>query len=169
MPDKTLEGGKELPPNQNEKGKDTTPSTAEEYAAALEKVKKNTVSREEYEKLRAEHSTLIEKTANGELISEPEPEADTRDYKQIAADFLKNNEGATNLDRATELLKYRDKMLKAGKYDPFTPNSKFKATTQSERETSERVADVLRECVEKCGGDPEVFNQLLERHSVRGK
>ena len=169
MPDnKDLESGKQTSPNQNEQGKSASPSTAEEYAAALAKVRKETVSRAEYDKLRAEHSALIDKAASGELIRpEPEPEADKRDYKQIAADYLKNNTGALNLDRVKEGLKYREAMLKAGKYDPFAPYDKNRATTDSELKAAERVATVFQECVDKCNGDPEIFNRLLEEHTRR--
>lgn len=138
-------------------------TTAEEYAAAIKELKEKSVSREDYDKLRADHSALIKKVAEGQ--TDNVVDADTSKEKtldEIKEDILKNK-SMSNLDYVKNALSYRKQMIEKGKGDPFAPNYRDRPVSESELASAEKVATILQECVDNSNGNNELFNSELQR------
>jgi len=153
------------PKNQNLKPndsrKDIKSLTADEYLAALKKQKENSVPKEEYEHLKAEHSKLVQDLADGKnniTVDTSKPETvPTKDLmKKILTD-----KNMSNLEYVETALKMRKQMLEEGKPDPFAPLGYRRPTTRDEADTAERVAKQFQECVDGANGDPAIFNEIL--------
>lgn len=152
----------EKPDPKNESGT-STPSTADEYAAAIKELKDKTVSREEYEKLRGEHKALTKALAEGKKPEVVEVDTSTEKTTDELKAFILKNKDMSNLDYVKNALELRERMLKSGKPDPFAPNSRLRPTTEQELANAKKVADILQECVDASNGDSRVFNTELQR------
>ena len=69
----------------------------------------------------------------------------------------------TNLEYVTKALELRDQLIAAGKPDPFLPYGEKIAPTNEDVEAANRVAKVLRECVDYADGDSSIFTNELQR------
>lgn len=133
------------------------------YIEALAEMKKNTVSREEYNKLMAENKQLVDAMVNGESIQMPTPEPEVN-LDELRNDlFTKEN---TNLAFAEKALELREELLKRGEKDPFVPHGHNYVPTDNDIESAEKAADALRHCVDVANGDPNVFQNELQRIMV---
>lgn len=147
---------------QNVSGEQTQGTTAEEYARAIKDLKANSVSREEYDRLRAEHSTLTKALAEGKSVDPVDEPKNEKTIEEIVKDVLGNKQ-MNNLDYVKQALSYREQMLEKGKADPFCPNSRVRPNTRDDIDKAEKVARILKECVDAANGSSELFNSELQR------
>ncbi len=156
MPDKTEEVKEVVTPDGTEKN----------YLEAIEKLKANSVNRDEYEKVLAENKQLLESIVNGTAESEKGSE---REEETIDLDELRNslfNEENTNLEYATKALKLRQELIKRGETDPFLPYGQKILPTDEDIAAADRVAKALEDCVEYAQGDSDIFTTELQRIMV---
>ena len=130
-------------------------------------LKKNTVPREEYLKLKHQMATLMDGLQTGDEPEEPEdpgskPEYKTREPKVIAEEFLGKDRSLTNLSYVEHALELRKSVMERGGRDPFLPNDPNFAIQESDIEAAEFTATALQALVDKAAGDPNVFRGLLE-------
>ena len=140
--------------------------TTTDYIEAIAQLKKNSVDRSEYDKLRAENKRLIDAVVNGQPGQE-EQVAVKHSKEQI--DDLRNElfnspRELTNLEYVTKAMELREALIENGEPDPFLPVGKQISPTRDDLEGAEKVAQVYRECIEYAEGDSEVFtNELMRR------
>ena len=132
------------------------------YIEAIKEIKENSVAKEEYLKLKEENKQLLKSLVNGETrqVEEKEP---------VDIDALRNdlfNKDLSNLDYITKSLQLRDELIERGEKDPFLPYGKNILPTDDDIEKAEKVANVLKECVEIANGDSGVFTNELQRRLV---
>lgn len=156
-----------MPENEtklNEQQKNVADPKKEEgidtFLKAAEDVRKNTVSKEEYEKVKTENKKLTEFILEGgdetsKTSTKPEVRSKAELQKVLA------NEETNNLEYTKAALELRQQLIDEGKRDPFLPNSSQIPTTSIDVEGAEKVAKVLQECVDESEGDPETFNFLF--------
>jgi len=153
-------------PKPNDSEKAYKPFTADSYAAALKKQKENSVPKDEYEKLKAEHEKLIADMIEGKnqplVVDTSKPE--TVATKDLVKKIL-NDKNLSNREYVKTALQMRNQMLDEGKPDPFAPIGFKRATTREEAETAIRVAKELQDCVDRSTDDVS-FNDLL-RNKLR--
>ena len=134
----------------------------EDYLAAIKDLKQNTVSRDDYEKLKAENKKLLNSVVNGQVV-EVEAGPAYRDVS-IIRDELFNHEH-NNLEYIKLALELRNTLIAKGETDPFIPVGKQISPTREDLEAAERVAQVYQECVDYADGDSALFTQELMRRT----
>lgn len=123
-----------------------TIQTADEYAEAIKTLKEKTVSKEEYDKVVAEKSTLVKALAGeGPVPDSVQKQAQPADLQELRRKFL--NAGEENLSNAEYIktaLELRKAAIAAGELDPFIPaGAKVKPTPQDVAKAQE-VADTFQ-------------------------
>lgn len=135
----------------------------QDYLTALKELKQNSVNRQDYDKLKAENKRLIDSIVNGQEIN-VEAQKPQRPIEDLRDELF--NKNLTNLQYITDALELRDRIIQSGEPDPFLPIGKQIFPTDDDVKTANRVADVLKECVEYANGDSQVFTNELNRRLV---
>ena len=134
----------------------------QDYVAAINELKQNSVDRSKYEELKAENKKLLNSIVNGQTVDVPKgPE-----YREIGVirDELFNHEH-NNLEYVKLALELRDTLIAKGEPDPFLPIGNQVSPTAFDEETAQKVADIYRECIEYADGDSALFTQELQRRT----
>ena len=138
---------------------DNTP----DYIGEIQKLRDNTVSKEDYERLREENKRLISSLANGESIGvEPKAKPDINELRKKVFE----NEHQSNLEYWENVLNLRQALIDSGKNDPFLPYGHKIVPTTEDVECANRVAEVVKECIEYADGDSQLFTNELNRRTV---
>ena len=138
---------------------DNTP----DYIGEIQKLRDNTVSKEDYERLREENKRLISSLANGESIGiEPEAKPDINELRKKVFE----NEHQSNLEYWENVLNLRQALIDSGENDPFLPYGHKIVPTTEDVECANRVAEVVKECIEYADGDSQLFTNELNRRTV---
>ena len=138
---------------------DNTP----DYIGEIQKLRDNTVSKEDYERLREENKRLISSLANGESIGiEPKAKPDINELRKRVFD----NEHQSNLEYWGAVLELRDAVIDSGAPDPFLPQGHKVVPTTEDFECANRVAAVVKECIDYAYGDSQLFTNELMRRTV---
>ena len=148
-----------------------TPTPAEEgtedYVAAIAELRRTTVPMDDYNKLREERRKLINALVSGKtpegLVPEEETAANPDDLRKKL--FGPGSDNLTNLEYVETALSLRDSLIGAGERDPFLPIGDKVQITSDTVDTAERVATILRECVEFAQGDSGIFTAELQRRT----
>lgn len=133
------------------------------YLEEIKKLKENSVSKDEYNKVLEENKKLLEKYINGE-IEEPTKVQEKVDKDALRKDIFSGN--LTNLDCTKKTLELRKAIMDEGGLDPFLPKGREIVLEDSDYVAAQRVAEGLQHCVEVANGDPALFTQELQRIMV---
>lgn len=135
---------------------------AQVYIAEIQRLKRSTVSIEQYQNLLEDNKRLIQSLASGER-GEAEGASAGATLEELRKK-LSNPEDMTNLEYVTTALELRERIMESGGDDPFLPNGTHARATAADREAAERVAAVMQECVDAADGNDGVFTaQLMAR------
>jgi hypothetical protein len=136
-----------------------------DYVAAIQELQNNTVSKDQYNKLRAENKKLLDALVSGGSIENPvqKPEVD---IDALRKELFNKDAQLTNLEFIEKSLELRDALLDKGEPDPFLPIGSRISPTPEEARIAENVADIYRECIDYANGDSEVFTNELMRRTV---
>lgn len=134
-----------------------------DYISAISEMKKNSVTRESYDKLKSENKQLLDALVNGkELeIKREEPV----DIAKLRKDLFNKDGHMSNLEYVSTALKLRDALIEKGERDPFLPYGDKVTLTAEHYDKAETVAAVLKECVEFAEGDSGIFTAELQRRT----
>ena len=132
----------------------------QDYLAAINELKQNSVDRSKYDALKAENKRLIDSIVNGTDIGQV-----TVEEKESIEELRRkvNNPHQTNLDYWTNVLKLRDALIEEGYEDPFVGASSQYTPTLVDYDNANKVATVFKEMVEVADGDPDVFLNEYQR------
>ena len=134
-----------------------------DYISAIKEMKKNSVSKKAYDKLREENKQLLDSLINGKEIELPK-QKEPVDINKIRASLFDENRPLSNLEYVSNALKLRDELLERGEADPFLPYGQNISPTDEDITKADRVATVMKECLEYADGDSELFtNELMRR------
>lgn len=139
-----------------------------DYIEAIKKLKENTVSKEDFNKVKEENKKLLNAVLNDQKVEQPERKKTVdelkADYKKLKLELSHAQEdGITNLEYVDKALKLRNTAMNLGLPDPFVPNSSFPGPDDNDFNTAQKVADKLQECVDEANGNPAVFRNLFEQ------
>ena len=153
--------------SNSESGADVQVDTGK-YIEAINTLKKNSVSRQDYDKLKEENKTLLESILNQNPQTEANTaeEQETVDLDKLRKKMFSTESELTNLEYVESALQLRDTLIAQGEPDPFLPWGEKIIPTAEDEEAAERVAKVFRECVDYAQGDSEVFTNELMRRTV---
>lgn len=134
-----------------------------DYIEAIKNLKENSVSKEEYLKLKEKNKQLLNSLVNGEV---PQGEVAEKpiDIEKLRENAFKDNQ--TNLEYIQNALALRQAVMDSGGVDPFVPNGMKILPTDEDFETAQRVADVFQECVDIADGDSAIFTNELQRRTI---
>lgn len=152
MPDETVNN---VTGNQVD---DMTP----DYLAAINELKANSVDRQKYEELKAENKKLLDSIVNGTEVALPRDEK--KSIEELRANYLKEDQ--SNLEFIDNALKLREALIAEGQPDPFLPIGEQILPTDEDVAAANKVATVLKECVDYADGDSNVFTNELQRRLV---
>lgn len=149
--------------NQNLTNESGTVVDNTDYIAAIQELKQNSVDRAKYDQLRAENKKLLDSIVNGSSVEMPAVE-EKKSIEELRAEYLKEDQ--TNLEYISNALKLREALIESGEPDPFLPIGSQILPTDEDIATANKVADVLKECIEYAEGDSAVFTNELQRRLV---
>ena len=135
---------------------DNTP----DYIAQIKNLKENSVSKEDYNKLKADNKKLIDALANGtqvEGVVEPKVSAVEKIQNLRKELFGSESNSMNDLDMVSKMLELRKEIIDNGGTDPFLPKGHKVRITDNDKECANRVARVLTECVEDAEGSNRRF------------
>ena len=144
----------------------TVEDNTQDYINAIKDLKKNSVDRSEYEKLRAENKKLIDAVVNARPGQEEQVlvKHSKEQIDDLRNDLFNSPRELTNLEFITKTMELREALMENGEPDPFLPVGKQISPTRDDIEGAEKVAQVYKECIEYAEGDSEVFtNELMRR------
>lgn len=134
-----------------------------DYVAAIQELQNNTVSKEQYQKLRTENKKLLDALVSGKSIDVPKEEkVEVNDLRKKLFD---RDCELSNLEYIDTTLKLRDALIAAGERDPFLPYGEKVHETAEQHDKANHVAEVLRECIEFADGDSGIFTAELQRRT----
>lgn len=138
----------------------------QDYISAINEMKQNMVSREEYEKVRADNKRLLDTVVHGQKQDEVvKEEVDVNALRQEL--FGKSRRDLSNLDFVDKALQLRKALIEKGEQDPFVMKAGRTSSPEADDfKKAERVASVLQECVDIADGNPDVFNNEFQRRLV---
>ena len=130
----------------------------------VQEIKKNTVSREEYDRQVDRNKQLTKALVENQTQKEqPTPQAP--DAQQLRTElFGSKKQDLNNLDYVTKALELRKQAIESGQRDPFLPTGGKDANSYTERERAERVASGLQQMVDEAKGNPDTFRRLMEEN-----
>lgn len=137
--------------------------TNEQYIEALAELRKNSVSREDYNKIKQENAQLLNTLVNGGTIS-PEEAPKRRSIDECRKAIFSDN--INNLEFAKASLELREQLIEKGETDPFLPYGQKIVPTEEDVAIANRVATTLQECIDYANGDSNVFTNELMRRTV---
>lgn len=134
-----------------------------DYIETIKQLKENTVSKDQYNKLKEENSKLLKSLVNGETIEQEKPKE--IDVKGIEKKLRTENNRIKNIEYAQMLLDLREADLAAGKPDPFLSPAN-RNPSEEDLAQCQKVADAFAYCIEYAEGDPESFTNELQKIMV---
>ena len=154
-------------PEENENVNVTVEDNTNDYIDQIKKLKENSVSKEDYDKLRLDNKRLIDALANGTQMDVVEPKVSTvENINNLRKKLFSKGSNLSNLDYCKTAIELRDALIENGERDAFLPFGHNVVTTESDIETANRVATVMKECIDYADGDSDIFTNELQRRTV---
>ncbi len=140
-----------------------------DYIAQIKNLKENSVSKDDYNKLKADNKKLIDALANGTpmegMVVEPKISA-VENINNLRKKLFSKESNLDNLEYCKTAVELRDALIEKGERDPFLPFGHNVVATDSDYETANRVATVMKECIDYADGDSDIFTNELQRRTV---
>ena len=130
-----------------------------DYISALNEMKQNSVSRSEYEKLKADNKRLLDSIVNG--TSEKAEVLPKKSIEELRKNFMK--EGVSNLDYWKNALELRERLIEEGHPDPMIPTGVRVAANQMDYDGVEKLVSGIQHCIDYADGDSQLFTNELQR------
>ena len=139
-----------------------------DYIDQIKRLKENSVSKDDYNKLKADNKKLIDALANGTPIyGKVEPKIDAvENINNLRKKLFSKGNNLNNLEYCKAAVDLRDALIENGERDPFLPFGHEVVATDSDYESANRVATVMKECIDYADGDSDIFTNELQRRTV---
>ena len=139
-----------------------------DYIDQIKKLKETSVSKDDYNKLKADNKKLIDALANGtQLEGKVEPKIDAIEkINELRKKLFSKGSNLDNLEYCKTAVELRDALIEKGERDPFLPFGHNVIATDSDNETADRVPTVMKECIDYADGDSDIFTNELQRRTV---
>ena len=146
----------------------TVEDNTNDYIEQIKRLKESSVSKDDYNKLKADNKKLIDALANGsQLESVVDSKVSSVDkINELRTKLCSKGSNLDNLEYCKTAVELRDALIEKGERDPFLPFGHNVVATDSDHETAERVANVMRECIDYADGDSDIFTSELQRRTV---
>ena len=148
-------------------GTESQIDTNQDYISALNEMKKNTVSKEAYDKLREDNKKLLDTIVSGQSLEQTEVKQEV-DVDALRKElFGKSRRDLSNLEYVDKALQLRKALMEKGEQDPFVMKAGRTSSPEAEDfKKGERVASFLQECVDIADGNDSVFDNEFQRRLI---
>lgn len=148
-------------------GSDSLQDTQADYIDALKQLKANSVSKEEYDRVKAENRRLLNDVINGATDYAQETKlSDKPDINVLRKELFDRDGSLTNLDYVSKALQLRQAVMDDGGEDPFLPIGRTISPTDEDRAVAKKLANGLQHCVDFAEGNPDLFTAELQRITI---
>ena len=139
-----------------------------DYIDQIKRLKESSVSKDDYNKLKADNKKLIDALATGtQLEGKVEPKIDAvENINNLRKKLFSKGSNLDNLEYCKTAVELRDALIEKGERDPFLPFGHEVVATDSDYESANRVATIMKECIDYADGDPDIFTNELQRRTV---
>lgn len=148
--------------NENEKKEEVVVETDNDLNLLdeINKLKENTVSKEEYEKERAKNKELMRRLVEGG--GQDVKTDDTVDLNKIREDLFTNNaEGLSKREFWQKVLTLRHERLKNEGVDIFLPKGRKTRYTRLDIESANRLDETISQMIEDSEDNPALFDVMF--------
>lgn len=136
-----------------------------DYIAEIQKLKANTVSIDDYNRLKNDNKKLINALATGEGLGSTEPTKPTAEYIQSLRNKLFNRDGGLgNAEFFQAAVELRNALIANGEPDFFL--TKGEVVTINDIDDANALGNALNECLQYAKGDSDVATAELMRRTV---
>ena len=126
----------------------------------VENLKKNSVPKEEYEKLKLKNKELMKRIVDGG--GQDEKPEETIDLNKIREELFTNNaEGLSKREFWDRVLTLRHERLKNEGVDIFLPKGRKTRYTRLDIESANKVDEVISDMLEQSADNPGLFDVLF--------
>lgn len=139
-------------------------STEQDYIDTIAELRRNSVPKADFDKLREDNRKLMQTLAEGGSIESQATAKDTRSIDDLRRAIF--NDAQSNRQYWQNALDLRDRIIAEGGRDPFLPFSHEYVPTDDDYVTAERVAEGMRHCLEVADGNDAIFNNEYQRITV---
>lgn len=144
-----------LQQQQNEEQQQTN----EQYIEAIRDLKANSVSKERYNKLMEENKNLLNSLVNGETVTPVAPEVEKPPIEDLVKEMRSGK--LNDIQLVEKALEFRERVLEETGEDCFVSMGHNVTPTQESYISTQKTADIYRECLDYANGDNKVFiNEL---------
>ena len=145
----------------------TVEDNTNDYIAQIKNLKENSVSKDDYNKLRLDNKRLIDALANGTQMDVVEPKTSAVEkINECRNKLFSKGTNLNNLEYCKTAVELREALIENGDRDPFLPYGHNVLATESDIESANRVATVMKECIDYADGDSNIFTNELQRRTV---
>lgn len=135
-----------------------------DYIGIINELKRTTVSRDQYKKLKDENERLLDSLIKGDQVRvDKDKPVDINDLRKAL--FNDTGRTMTNLEYVSTALELRAALIAAGEKDPFLPHGDKVSITPDQIDAAEQAARVFQECVDFADGDSGIFTAELQRRT----
>lgn len=132
----------------------------DEFIEQAKKRNEESVSKAEYEKVKAERDKVMQYVIDGKGDLDQEGSKKEENIDITALKKKLANPDISNLEYIETSLKLRQAAIDKGESDPYLPKSG--TVTESDIEQAKKIAKVFEETVKEANGNDAVFRALLE-------
>lgn len=134
----------------------------QKYIDTINDLKNNTVSKEEYQKLKDENKTLFDSIMNGNASSSPEkPKPTAQELRNKL--YGQDCEKLSDVEYVEAVCDLRDILLEEEGIDYMAPTGSQYSADYNDKAAANKVYEGFRHCLEVADGNNEVFHQELSR------
>ena len=130
--------------------------------AAINELKQNSVSKEDYNKVVAEKNKYLKALIDGNQVAEVQNKEPV-DIDGLRKELFSGEKDLTNLEYAKKALELRDAIIERDGVDIFVGRGSKLTPTDEDYEAAQRVADGFQQCIDVAQGDSEIFTRELMR------
>lgn len=135
----------------------------QKYIDTINTMKQTSVSRTEYDRVRDENKKLLESIVAGKTVETASTEAPKPDVAELRKKLF--NQDLNNLDYWKNVIELRDTLMENGEKDPFLPCGQKIAPTEEDIQKANKVATIVKDCIEYANGDSMLFTNELQRRT----
>ena len=139
-----------------------TTETEFDPVQAINELKQNSVSKEDYNKVVAEKNKYLKALIDGNQVAEVQNKEPV-DIDGLRKELFGGEKDLTNLEYAKKALELRDAIIERDGVDILVGRGSKLTPTDDDYEGAQRLADGFQQCIDVAQGDSEIFTRELMR------
>lgn len=129
---------------------------------AINELKQNSVSKEQYNKVVEEKNKYLKALIDGTQVP-VDKQKDSVDIDALRKDLFSGENELSNLEYAQKALELREALIDSKGVDIFVGKGSKLTPTNEDYEAAQRVADTFQKCIDVAEGNSEIFTRELMR------